>query len=50
MERGGRSLQNEYSETIRLDHRFTDSITGYARFNYDNAGTIAPLGTSPTAS
>jgi len=41
----GRSLQNEYSEMIRLDHRFTDSITGYARFNYDNAGTIAPLGT-----
>jgi hypothetical protein len=40
----GRSLQNEYSEMIRLDHRFSDTSTAYLRFNYDNAQTIAPLG------
>ena len=40
----GRAVQNEYSETIRLDHRFTDATTGYLRFTYDNAATIAPLG------
>ena len=41
----GRSTDSEYSESIRIDHRFTDSTTGYVRFNYDNAQTIAPLGT-----
>jgi hypothetical protein len=41
----GRSVDNEYSEMIRLDHRFTDSTSGFARFSYDNAATIAPLGT-----
>jgi hypothetical protein len=41
----GLSTDAEYSEMIRIDHRFTDSTTGYIRFNYDNARTIAPLGT-----
>ena len=41
----GRSTQNEYSEMIRLDQHFSDSTTGYLRFSYDNAATIAPLGT-----
>jgi hypothetical protein len=41
----GLSTAAEYSETLRLDHRFTDSTTAYARFSYDNAQTIAPLGT-----
>ena len=40
----GGSFDNEYSETIRLDHRFTDSTTAFVRFSYDNATTIAPLG------
>ncbi len=40
----GGSVDNEYSEMIRIDHRFTQATTGYVRFNYDNAGTIAPLG------
>jgi hypothetical protein len=40
----GRLTDTEYSETIRLDHRFSDSTTAYARFSYDNAQTIAPLG------
>jgi hypothetical protein len=40
----GGSFQNEYSEMIRLDQRFTDSTTGYVRFSYDNSATIAPLG------
>ncbi len=38
------STDKEYSETLRLDHRFNDSTTGYARFGYDNAAAIAPLG------
>jgi hypothetical protein len=40
----GRSVQNEYSEMIRLDHRFTDATTGFLRFNYDNSATITPPG------
>lgn len=40
----GLATDAEYSETIRVDQRFTDSTTGYARFSYDNAQTIAPLG------
>jgi len=38
------STDKEYSETIRLDHRFNDATTAYARFAYDNAAAIAPLG------
>ena len=38
------STDKEYSETIRLDHRFNDSTSAYARFAYDNATAIAPLG------
>ena len=41
----GLSTAAEYSETLRLDHRFTDATTAYVRFSYDNAQTIAPLGT-----
>jgi hypothetical protein len=41
----GGSVDNEYAEMIRLDHKFSDKTTGYARFNYDNAATVAPLGT-----
>jgi hypothetical protein len=40
----GGSVDNEYSEMIRIDHNFTQATTGYVRFNYDNAGTVAPLG------
>jgi hypothetical protein len=40
----GGSVDNEYSTMVRLDHRFTDATTGYARFSYDSASTIAPLG------
>jgi len=40
----GRLTDTEYSETIRLDHRFSDATTAYARFSYDDAQTIAPLG------
>jgi len=40
----GGSIDNEYSEMIRIDHRFSDTSTAYLRFNYDNAQTIAPLG------
>jgi len=40
----GLSTQNEYSEMIRLDHRFDDATSAYLRFNYDSAQTIAPLG------
>jgi hypothetical protein len=40
----GRLQDTEYSEMIRLDQRFTDATTGYLRFSYDNAQTIAPLG------
>ena len=38
------STDTEYSETVRLDHRFNASTTAYARFGYDNATAIAPLG------
>jgi hypothetical protein len=38
------STDKEYSETMRLDHRFSDATTAYARFAYDNATAIAPLG------
>ncbi len=41
----GSSFDNEYSEMIRVDHRFSASTTAYLRFNYDNAATVAPLGT-----
>ena len=41
----GRSVDNEYSTMIRLDHRFSDTTTAFARFNYDDAATTAPLGT-----
>jgi hypothetical protein len=41
----GLSTDAEFSETLRLDHRFTDTTTAYARFSYDNAQTVAPLGT-----
>jgi hypothetical protein len=40
----GRSVDTEYSEMIRIDHRFTDTSSAFLRFNYDNAQTIAPLG------
>ena len=40
----GRLRDTEYSEMIRLDHHFSDATTGYLRFSYDNAQTIAPLG------
>ncbi len=40
----GRLRDTEYSEMIRLDQHFTDATTGYMRFSYDNAQTIAPLG------
>jgi hypothetical protein len=38
------STDTEYSETLRLDHRFNATTTAYARFGYDNASAIAPLG------
>ncbi len=38
------STDNEYSETIRLDHRFDAATTGYLRFGYDDATAIVPLG------
>jgi hypothetical protein len=38
------STDTEYSETIRLDHHFNATTTAYARFGYDNAAAIAPLG------
>ncbi len=38
------STDTEYSETIRLDHRFTSADTAYLRFGYDNATAVAPLG------
>ena len=38
------STDTEYSETFRLDHRFNNATTAYARFGYDNAAAIAPLG------
>ncbi len=41
----GGSFDNEYSALARLDHRFTDSTSGYMRFDYDSALTVAPLGT-----
>lgn len=40
----GRSQDNEYSEMLRVDHRFNDSTTGYVRFSYDAAATTTPLG------
>jgi len=40
----GGSFDNEYSEMIRIDHHFTDSTIGFVRFIYDNATTVAPLG------
>ena len=40
----GRLTDTEYSESIRLDHHFNDSTTGYVRFSYDNATAITPLG------
>ncbi len=40
----GRLTDSEYSEMIRLDHRVSDVTTLYARFSYDNAATVAPLG------
>ncbi len=41
----GRSTGSENSEMIRIDHHFTDAITGYLRFNYDAALSTIPLGT-----
>lgn len=40
----GRSTDYEYSEAVRIDHRFSDSTTGYLRFVYDTATAVAPLG------
>ncbi len=41
----GRTIDNENSEMIRIDHHFTDTTTGYLRFDYDDALSVAPLGT-----
>ena len=41
----GGLLDNENSEMIRIDHHFSDKTTAYARFNYDSAVSINPLGT-----
>jgi hypothetical protein len=40
----GRSVDNEYSAMMRLDHHFSDATSAYIRFNYDDATTTAPLG------
>ena len=40
----GGSVDNEYSEMIRIDHRFTDATTAYVRFTYDNATTSRRFG------
>ena len=41
----GRTVDNEDSELIRIDHHFSDATTGYVRFNYDQAQATSPLGT-----
>ncbi len=41
----GGTIDNENSEMIRIDHHFTNKTTGYFRFNYDDALSLAPLGT-----
>jgi len=41
----GGSLDNENSEMVRVDHHFTDATTAFIRFNYDQAISVAPLGT-----
>ncbi len=41
----GGSIDNENSEMIRIDHHFSETTTGYLRFNYDDALSFTPLGT-----
>jgi hypothetical protein len=43
--RVGGSADSEYSETLRIDHRLSDSTAAYLRFTYDDATLTAPLGT-----
>lgn len=43
--RVGASADTEYSEMLRVDHRFSDSTTAYGRIAVDNATLTAPLGT-----
>jgi hypothetical protein len=42
----GRQLVNENSGMFRLDHRFSDKTTAFARVNIDRAVSNAPLGSS----
>jgi hypothetical protein len=40
----GRNTSNEDSGLVRIDHRFTDSTTLFARYNIDNSLQTAPSG------
>ena len=40
----GGLVDNENSEMVRIDHHFSDATTGFVRFNYDQAISVAPLG------
>jgi hypothetical protein len=40
----GRQIQTEDSGLIRLDQRFSDTITAFARWNIDSANLNTPLG------
>jgi hypothetical protein len=42
----GTQVVNENSAMIRLDQRFTDKTTAFARFNYDRAVNTQPLASS----
>jgi hypothetical protein len=42
----GRQVQNEDFGLVRIDHRFTQSTTAYARFNLDQGQLQAPNGDS----
>lgn len=42
----GAQLDEENSAMVRIDHRFTDHTSGFARFNTDAALSSAPLGNS----
>jgi len=43
--RVGGNDDTEYAETIRLDRHLSDSTNAYVRFAFDDATTLAPLGT-----
>lgn len=40
----GRLIQNEDAAMLRIDHHFSDSTTGFIRFNNDGATSYSPLG------